>query len=127
MRPTLRKAHRDLPLTLVWGYEGLYPGPTFEVRSGEHVRVKWKRAPVYRHLLPVDTTIHGAEPPNPAVRTVVHLHGANVAPDSDGHPEAWFNNGFRQTGPFFNQSLRLSEYPACNCAVYHDHALGITR
>lgn len=129
MRPTLHKAHRDLPLTLVWGYEGLYPGPTFEVRSGEHVRVKWKNElPVYRHLLPVDTTIHGAEPPNPAVRTVVHLHGANVAPDSDGHPEAWFTNGFRQAGPFF--STRVYDYPNIQPATalwYHDHALGITR
>ena len=25
----------------------------------------------------------------PQVRTVVHLHGAEVEPDSDGHPEAW--------------------------------------
>jgi hypothetical protein len=44
-------------------------------------------------------TVAWAEPPIPEVRTVVHLHGHKVLPDSDGYPEAWFTNGFAQTGP----------------------------
>ena len=51
-------------------------------------------------MLTIAPTIHGAEPPTPEVRTVVHVHGLNVLPESDGYPEAWFTNGFAQTGPF---------------------------
>jgi len=62
------------------------------------------------------------------VRTVVHLHGMKTMPDSDGYPEAWFTNGFRQTGPFFEN--KVYHYPNEQQATtlwYHDHALGITR
>jgi spore coat protein A len=34
----------------------------------------------------IDDTLHGDEPGQPFVRTVVHLHGAKVQPDSDGYP-----------------------------------------
>src|SRR6185503_18750423 len=83
MRRLQKKLHRDLPATTLWGYNGRYPAPTFEARRGR----------------PIDPTIHGAEPGTPSVRTVVHLHGHKVMPDSDGYPEAWFTNGFAQTGP----------------------------
>jgi spore coat protein A len=33
MIETLHKFHRDLPETKVWGYNGLVPGPTFEVEK----------------------------------------------------------------------------------------------
>ena len=63
------------------------------------------------HLLPVDQTLHWANPPavdcrdgfnqtdcatnNPApylgpVPMITHLHGAHVDPHSDGYPEAWY-------------------------------------
>jgi hypothetical protein len=29
-----QKLHRDLPPTTLWGYNGMYPGPTFEARRG---------------------------------------------------------------------------------------------
>ncbi len=80
-----------------------------------------------RHILPVDRTIHGARN-TPEVRTVVHAHGAVSPPDSDGHPDAWFTRGFRQTGSFFQR--RIYRYPNSQRAAtlwYHDHALGITR
>src|SRR6478672_9288231 len=34
MQQSLQKIHRDLPPTLIWGYNGIWPGPTIEVRSG---------------------------------------------------------------------------------------------
>ncbi|MDI6907004.1 MAG: multicopper oxidase [Thermoanaerobacterales bacterium] len=129
MRQVRQKLHRDTPPTTVWGYEGMYPGPTFEVRTNEIIKVKWiNRLPIFRHLLPVDRTIHGAEPPNPRVRTVVHLHGGNVPARYDGHPEAWFTNRFLVTGPYFKNITYV--YPNIQPATtlwYHDHALGITR
>ena len=52
--------------SLVWGYEGRFPGPTIEARAGRRVEV------THHNLLPVPT--------------VVHLHGAVVAAEHDGYP-----------------------------------------
>ena len=123
-----QKLHRDLAPTTLWGYHGAWPGPTFEARSGVPVRVLWRNALPSTHVLPIDTTLHGAEPDEPAVRTVVHVHGLKVLPDSDGYPDAWFTTDFVQTGPFFKN--RIYDYPNDQRATtlwYHDHAIGITR
>jgi spore coat protein A len=128
MRQFRQKLHRDLPATTLWGYNGLYPGPTFEARRGKPIAVQWKNSLPTTHMLPLDPTLHGDEPPTPQVRTAVHLHGHKVLPDSDGYPEAWFTNNFAQTGPFFE--TRTYDYPNDQPATtlwYHDHALGITR
>ncbi|MFB9235110.1 multicopper oxidase family protein [Plantactinospora siamensis] len=52
--------------TRIWGYNGIFPGPTIEARSGRRVVVE------HRNELPVPTT--------------VHLHGGHTPPDSDGYP-----------------------------------------
>src|SRR6202044_2802730 len=62
-------------------------------RAGEPLLVEWVNALPSQHFLPVDHTIHGAEPDKPAVRTVVHLHGAKTGPESDGYPEDWIVPG----------------------------------
>lgn len=128
MRAFHQKLHRDLPPTQLWGYNGTFLGPTFEVRKGSPTSVQWWNDLPDRHFLPIDHSIHGAEANVPDVRTVVHLHGAKVLPDSDGYPEAWYTNGYAQTGPDF--SNRVYHYPNDQAAMmlwYHDHALGITR
>jgi spore coat protein A, manganese oxidase len=128
MRPFQQKLHRDLPPTPLWGYDGRFPGPTFQVRRGRPIAVRWRNSLPATHMFQVAPTIHGAEPPTPEVRTVVHLHGAKVLPESDGYPEAWFTNGFAQTGPSFDRQIYY--YPNDQRATqlwYHDHALGITR
>ena len=130
MQPFRKKLHRDLPPTPLWGYNAQYPGPTFETRRGRPIDVLWKNNLPNKHLLQdaIDDTLHGDEPGEPFVRTVVHLHGAKVQPDSDGYPEAWFTNGFAKTGPFFEN--RVYHYPNDQQATtlwYHDHALGTTR
>ncbi|MEI5907507.1 multicopper oxidase [Bacillus spongiae] len=128
MRQCRQKLHRDLPPTTIWGYNGLYPGPTFRVSRYEPIIVLWTNELPCQHILPIDTTVHGAEEDKPEVRTVVHLHGG-VTPDlSDGYPEAWFTNNFEIVGPYFR--TKLYEYPNQQPATtlwYHDHAMGITR
>ena len=117
-----------LPPTTVWGYgattaqrnRGLLlhnaPSLTIEAQYNRPVRVKWINELVdtegnYRpHLLPVDPTLHWANPPGgplerdtrptftatPArytgpVPIVTHVHGAvGVGDESDGYPEAWY-------------------------------------
>src|SRR5215469_2736361 len=89
MLPSLQKVHRDLPATPIWGFNGSWPGPTLEVRSGTPVKIKYHNdALPTTHPLPVDPTIHGAEADKPQVRNVVHLHGAKILPESDGYPRS---------------------------------------
>lgn len=75
MREFTQKLHRDLGPTRLWGYNGMYPGPTFDVIKGETTYAKWMNDLPKKHFLPIDTTIQGAEKTLPQVRTVVHLHG----------------------------------------------------
>lgn len=128
MEQVKQKLHRDLPPTTVWGYNGMYPGPTFEVERNRPIFVEWNNKLPFEHLLPVDQTVHGAEASVPSVRTVVHLHGGRVRPESDGYPDAWFTRDFNNVGPKFVTEVYY--YPNCQRPTtlwYHDHALGITR
>lgn len=111
--------HSDMRDTKVWGYAGSYPGPTIVASRNKPIYVRWINRLPHKHFLPIDKTIHGAMD-NPEVRTVVHLHGLNVRPESDGDPDAWYTPG---------KSL-LFRYPNKQQAAtlwYHDHAIGITR
>lgn len=135
-------ASMKLPTT-VWSYGAAnvkdthnYPAFTIEAKWNKAVRVKWINGLVdpvtgnyLPHLLPVDPTLHWANPPGgpngrdmrPSftstpgpytgpVPTVTHVHGAHVTQESDGYAEAWFlpaaNNipaGFATTGTFYDQ------------------------
>jgi spore coat protein A len=112
-----------LPMTKVWSYGTVNPAGTFhypsssiEARVNRPVRIKWINGLVddagnyLPHLLPIDQTLHWANPPkdcaegfprtdckgqNPAPYTgpvpmSAHLHGAHVGAESDGYPEAWW-------------------------------------
>ncbi|HSJ47096.1 MAG TPA: hypothetical protein VK923_20685, partial [Euzebyales bacterium] len=118
----------DMPMTTVWGYgavssasrRGLLihnaPSLTIESKWNRPVRVKWINELVdangdyLPHLLPVDPTLHWANPPGGTegrdmrptfeetpgpytgpVPIVTHLHGASgVGDESDGYAEAWY-------------------------------------
>lgn len=119
--------HRYFPKTTVWGYNGTYPGPTIEVNKDTTIKVKWENNLPNKHLLPVDHTLHGTMD-TPDVRTVVHLHGANVAADSDGHPDAWYTRGYKYTGHKFTREVyEYTNHQPGATLWYHDHAIGITR
>jgi spore coat protein A len=119
-QPIASKVHRDLPPTKFWSFGPSAPGPTFETRSGDPLLVEWVNALPNEHFLPVDHTIHGAEADKPAVRTVVHLHGAKTGPESDGYPEDWIVPGKSSFYYYPNQQDAAMLW-------YHDHTLGINR
>jgi spore coat protein A len=122
-----QKVHRDLPPTMVWGYNGSWPGPTIDARRGRPLKINWVSKLPAAHLFPIDHSIHGAESALPPVRNVAHVHGACALPDDDGYPEAWFT-AHGEHGAKFNP--RPSCYPNCQPSTtlwYHDHCLGITR
>jgi spore coat protein A, manganese oxidase len=105
-----------LPSTPVWSFvkeDDLstynYPGFSIEAEVNKPVRVKWINGLMaddgtyLEHLLPVDQTLHWANPPGPRdthghsqafykgpVPMVVHVHGAHTHQESDGFPEAWY-------------------------------------
>lgn len=127
MRRNKHKFHKDFGESEIWGYNGTYPGPTIETMKGQTVFVKWVNNLPRRHFLPVDKTIHGAID-NPEVRTVVHLHGADVAPDSDGYPEAWYTRDYETTGPkYYRKVYKYTNDQQATTLWYHDHAVGVTR
>jgi FtsP/CotA-like multicopper oxidase with cupredoxin domain len=116
------------PATVVWGYgaksaedkRGLLvhnaPSLTIEAKWNRPVRVKWVNelmdagGSYLPHLLPVDPTLHWANPPGGLsgrdsrpefsetpgpylgpVPMVTHVHGAaGVGDESDGYAEAWY-------------------------------------
>jgi spore coat protein A len=127
MRPFLHRAHRDLPATPMWGYNGTWPGPTFEVRKGQPISVKWRNQLPSKHFLPLDYTIHGAGSEVPQVRTVTHIHGARVMPESDGYPDAWVTADGRSGVARASDPCHYPNDQAATTLWYHDHALGITR
>lgn len=128
MRQVAQRLHRDFSPTTVWGYEGMYPGPTIEARRDHPIWVRYLNELPTTHLLPVDTSVHGAEPFRPQVRTVVHLHDGNSPAEFDGHPDAWFTPGLTTNGPLFTTNLfRYPNRQPPTTLWYHDHAVGITR
>lgn len=119
--------HRLFPLTRIWGYNGTYPGPTIEAIKDTSIYVKWINNLPSKHFLPIDHTLHGATD-TPDVRTVVHLHGANVDPESDGYPEAWYTKDYIFTGPAFTRKVyEYTNHQQGATLWYHDHSMGTTR
>jgi spore coat protein A, manganese oxidase len=115
-----KQLHSQLPATMLWGYEGQYPGPVFEAMRGKPVEVRWENQLPSEHIFAVDAQLHGAMPPAPAVRTVPHLHGSRTTSDSDGLPEKWFTPGQSAVYHYPNEQQGATLW-------YHDHAVGITR
>ena len=119
--------HRDFPKSTIWGYNGIYPGPTIEALKDKKIYVKYKNQLPLKHFLPVDFTLHAAND-SQEVRTVTHLHGANVAWESDGHPEAWYTKDYTYTGPKFNREIHeYTNHQPGTTLWYHDHAMALTR
>jgi spore coat protein A len=130
-------------MTTVWGYQvttvpgpPTYPGPTFVAQKGVPLTVTWRnQLPRYNfpdgpgaHLLPVDPNIHIAHPVQGGIPTVTHLHGGHTESASDGLPEAWFTQRFKETGPqFVKETYYYDNDQEAATLWYHDHALGITR
>jgi FtsP/CotA-like multicopper oxidase with cupredoxin domain len=135
------RLHSQLPVSTIWAYEGQFPGPTIEVRSGKRLRVAWSNdidgriplvavsapiaaanVPGHRgpdgSLLPGHKIIEGvAELPS---WNVVHLHGAMTNGGNDG----WAHNAT------LRGHAQLAEYPneqPSTTLWYHDHAMAVTR
>jgi bilirubin oxidase len=130
-----------MPTTTVWSYGSVnhggtfnYPAFTIEANYHRPVRVKWindlkdDNGNFLPHILPVDPTLHWANPSGGAsgrdmrpsfastpgrytgpVPIVTHLHGGHSAQESDGYAEAWYlpaainiPDGFAKEGTWYD-------------------------
>uniref|UniRef100_A0A0E0FFN7 Plastocyanin-like domain-containing protein n=1 Tax=Oryza nivara TaxID=4536 RepID=A0A0E0FFN7_ORYNI len=135
MYHTTWQFHRNMTPTPVFVYgqslqTATFPGPTIVARHNVPLYVTWENHLPDAHILPsLDRTIDVAIPKNGGVPTVVHLHGAAQAPDSDGHALAWFTRDFAEKGSTWTKKTYTypNVQPAAGNIWYHDHALGLTR
>jgi FtsP/CotA-like multicopper oxidase with cupredoxin domain len=122
----------DFPGTVAEGGTFNYPAFTVEASYDKVTQVQWLNELVdpatgafLPHLLPIDQTLHWANPPGGLdgrdrrgldpdpyfgpVPMVTHVHGAHTAEDSDGYAEAWYlpnatniPAGYATTGTFYD-------------------------
>jgi spore coat protein A len=85
--------------TAIWGYNGLYPGPTIKARSG--------RQTVVRQVNNLQESMS------------VHLHGGHTPPESDGHPTDLIGPGATKTYVYPNNQAAATLW-------FHDHAIDVT-
>jgi spore coat protein A len=86
--------------TPIWGYEGIYPGPTIRANAGETVTV--------RHTNLLSETMS------------VHLHGGHTPAIDDGHPTmSVITPGNNKLYTYPNNQLPATLW-------YHDHAVDVT-
>ncbi|MFJ7734723.1 multicopper oxidase family protein [Lysinibacillus sp. NPDC097287] len=127
MKEARHRFHKHFRMTTIWGYDGLCPGPTIEAEKDQTTYVKYNNRLPTKHFLPVDFTLHSAND-SQEVRTVVHLHGANVDWESDGNPESWYSRDYIHTGPKFKREVHeYTNHQPGTTMWYHDHTMGITR
>ncbi|WP_368855274.1 multicopper oxidase family protein [Turicibacter sanguinis] len=127
MKEAFHTFHSYFPKTKVWGYNGKYPGPTIEAFKDRITYIRWENKLPEKHILPYDYMLHGTID-TPEVKTVVHVHGAHVEPESDGHPEAWFTQDYALRGPHFTKRVyQYTNHQPSTMLWYHDHAMGSTR
>src|ERR1700761_9116946 len=55
-----QRLHSQLPPTKLWGFDGQYPGPTFEAFCNKPIEVLWENGLPTKHLFEIDPHIHGA-------------------------------------------------------------------
>jgi FtsP/CotA-like multicopper oxidase with cupredoxin domain len=129
-----------------------WPAFTIEAQRNTPVNVKYENNLIdiatgdfltYANVnLIADQTLHWAapggmdmmnmDPYTGPVPVVPHLHGGEVASESDGGPDAWFTPGYTYTGPSWgiDETDQNYVYPNLQEAAtlwWHDHALGATR
>jgi spore coat protein A len=85
--------------TTIWGYNGMYPGPTIKARTG--------RTTVVRQVNNLEESMS------------VHLHGGHTPPESDGHPTDLLGPGATKTYTYPNNQEAATLW-------YHDHAIDVT-
>ena len=136
-REGMHSFHPDLPTQKIWGYDGIYPGPTFVERYGVPAVVR-----IYNDL-PSNSIGYGS----PEIST--HLHNLHCGSESDGYAGDFYSaHPVKGHGPTLTVSGAYKDhhYPHCYAGYddvryhatngdprealgtlwYHDHREGFT-
>jgi FtsP/CotA-like multicopper oxidase with cupredoxin domain len=124
VRAAQHSFHPELPPQTIWGYDGIFPGPTF---------VAYYEVPIVvriRNYLKWDANGPGL----PQIST--HLHNLHCASASDGYPSDYYPNPDSKPENHNRGTFRDHHWPHCyaggdrNEALgtlwYHDHCLFAT-
>jgi FtsP/CotA-like multicopper oxidase with cupredoxin domain len=144
--------------TFLWGYDingagPSWPARTIEARKDVATTAIYSNSLTntkLQSLLTVDQSLHWADPLGTTARNncvngfplaapclkpyagpipaVVHLHGAEVLSQYDGHPEAWFTPGQSLKGrAFVTNTYNYVNQQEATTLWFHDHTLGAVR
>jgi spore coat protein A len=137
--------HPTLGPTTFWGYHpnvalgGVQPqkhlGGIIVAQRNVPIQLTFTNNLPSTHIIPVDTTIDGANLGDN--RAAVHLHGGLVPWISDGGPHSWFAPDGSKGDSYVNvlnpaAAINQAEYyypmnQSARMLWYHDHAWGTTR
>src|SRR3989475_1895923 len=106
--------HPDLPENLIWGFAGIFPGPTFHARYGEPIIAR------FYNDLPANHVGFGIP------ETSTHLHNAHTASESDGFPTDFFFSGQFKDNHYPNIYAGGDPREALGTLWYHDHRVDFT-
>src|SRR3989441_3286846 len=112
--------HPFLPKNKIWGFNGIFPGPTIVARYGEPVVVR------FHNDLPANHVGFGIP------ETTTHLHGGHTASESDGFPTDFYGPGLFKDNHYPNFFAGGGAYGVGDPAEaqgtlwYHDHRVDFT-
>jgi FtsP/CotA-like multicopper oxidase with cupredoxin domain len=118
--------HRDYLPSYIWGFNGIYPGPTILNAYGVPTLVRFKNS------LPATTSSFGTN------KTTIHLHNGHTASESDGFAGDFFNTGLFKDNHYANAYAGIDAFGPGPLGIkgdpreaqytywYHDHLMAET-
>ena len=101
--------HKQLAKQEIWGYDGIFPGPTFVARYGEPIIVR------NYNQLPTNSFGFGS----PEIST--HLHNLHCASESDGYAGDWYRaDPVKGKGETLSASGSFKDHHYPNCYAGYD-------
>jgi len=121
IQPALHQFHPEIPPTYCWGYNGIYPGPTFLNVYGVPIVVR------FRNNLPVAHTGFGSN------THTTHMHNGHTASESDGFAGDFWSPGLFKDHHYPNVYAGFNASPPIGdpnegqyTYWYHDHRHSFT-
>jgi len=121
VQPTMQQFHPQIPPTYCWGYNGIYPGPTFLNVYGVPIVVR------FANNLPVNNIGFGDN------NHTTHMHNGHTASESDGFAGDYWSPGLFKDHHYPNVYAGFNAVPpigdpleAQHTYWYHDHRHSFT-
>lgn len=121
VQPTMHQFHPQIPATYCWGYNGIYPGPTFINVYGVPIVVR------FINNLPVNNIGFGDN------NHTTHMHNGHTASESDGFAGDYWSPGLFKDHHYPNVYAGFNALPplgdpleAQHTYWYHDHRHSFT-